>query len=212
MARQNRVTPFGELVAVEARGTWMGNRGCLHDDRQRIVRAHVGGRWIYCLLAFHDRHREVMSPGRYTELFFLDEPTALAAGHRPCAECQRTRFNLFRDTWAAANTGSARGAPPTVAALDEALHHERLTEEGAKRTWIARVADLPTGAMAADPSGAAWLVLPSALALWGPSGYVRAVPKPARGELQVLTPPSVVRALALGFPVAVHPSVGDLGH
>ncbi|HEY3229252.1 MAG TPA: hypothetical protein VGJ87_08530, partial [Roseiflexaceae bacterium] len=102
MPYQNRVTPEGALIATTARGTLMGNRGCLHDERKRIVRTYQVRRWIICLLEFKGRWRAIMSPGKYTELFFLDEATALAAGHRPCAECQRERFTMFRAHWAAA--------------------------------------------------------------------------------------------------------------
>ena len=104
MPLQNRVTPFGALIATESRGTLMGNRGCLHDEQQRIRRPFVGKRWIICVLEFRGRHRAVMSPGRYTELFFLDEATALAAGHRPCAECQRSA------TFSSATRGRLRTA------------------------------------------------------------------------------------------------------
>src|ERR687885_1053495 len=100
---RNRVTPYGEIVAVAGRGTLMGNRGRLHDAQRQIVRDWQVRRWIACRLQFRGRHREVMTPGRYTELFFLDEATALADGHRPCAECQRGRYRLFREIWAAAN-------------------------------------------------------------------------------------------------------------
>ena len=93
---QNRVDPFGRLVADPVRGAWFGNRGCLHDDEGQIRRFHSGRRWIYCRLEFKGRQRELLQPGRYTELFFLDEATAFAAGHRPCAECLRDRFNEFR--------------------------------------------------------------------------------------------------------------------
>ena len=93
--KQNRVTPFGEIVAVPERGTLMGNRGVLHDDRGTIRRPWQLRRWILCVLEFKNRKRSVMSPGCYTELFFLDEATGLAAGHRPCAECQRPRFREF---------------------------------------------------------------------------------------------------------------------
>ena len=96
---QNRVDPFGRLVADPARGAWFGNRGCLHDDEGQIRRFHSGRRWIYCRLEFKGRRRELLQPGRYTELFFLDEVTAFAAGHRPCAECLRERFNEFRAHW-----------------------------------------------------------------------------------------------------------------
>ena len=108
MPLQNRVTPFSELIATDARGTLMGIRGVLHDDRADASggRIRLGTRWIFCVLQFKNRHRIVMTPKRYTELFFLDEATALAAGHRPCAECQRPRSVEFREAWAHANPGS----------------------------------------------------------------------------------------------------------
>src|SRR5262245_61405643 len=109
MPRQNRVTPFGEVVAVPERGTFMGNRGVLHDEGGRIRRAWLVKRWILCVLEFKGRHRAIMAPDRYTELFFLDEATGLAAGHRPCAECRRSRFLAFRDAWAA---GVGEGRDP----------------------------------------------------------------------------------------------------
>src|SRR5215211_3288881 len=99
--RQNRVDPFGRLCADPARGTLMGNRGCLHDDQDHPLRQYQVRRWIYCKTAFNGRHRQIMSPWHYTELFFLDEATALAAGHRPCYECQRELYYAFRDHWAA---------------------------------------------------------------------------------------------------------------
>src|SRR3954464_14328807 len=103
MTRQNRLTPFGEIVAIPNRGTLMGNRGVLHDNAGAIRRAWQLRRWILCVLKFKGRKRAVMQPGCYTELFFLDEATGLAAGHRPCAECQRQRFREFRAAWVAGN-------------------------------------------------------------------------------------------------------------
>lgn len=106
MPLQNRVTPFGEIVASEARGTLMGNRGCLHDEHRNLGRRRWTTKsWVTCLLSFGGRRRELMRPGYYTELFFLDEATALAAGHRPCAECRREAFRRFVDGWA---TGTGR--------------------------------------------------------------------------------------------------------
>src|SRR5258707_3661680 len=97
---QNRVNPWGELFRTPARGTMMGNRGrTLHNAQQEIVRSYGGKRWICCLLEFKGRRRQIMSPGQYTELFFLDEATAFAAGHRPCAECRRERYKAFRAAW-----------------------------------------------------------------------------------------------------------------
>ncbi len=107
MPRQNRVTPFGEIIATSERGTFMGNRGILHDPDGRVRRKWVLKNWLVCVLEFRGRKRTVMTPNRYTELFFLDEATALAAGHRPCAECRHARFIDFCIAWKA-------GAPRRV--------------------------------------------------------------------------------------------------
>lgn len=188
----------------------MGNRGgCFHDDNKALLRRRwVSRRWICCVLAFKGRHREVMTPRRYTELFFLDEATALAAGHRPCAECRRQDFNRFVAAWR-----TAQGVPAkrrlTASDLDRVLHAERLGPDRAKGNYEAPVATLPDGVMvvrAADPS-LAWLLWRGALHLWAPEGYGRR--EPVREEVvQVLTPRSTVAAIAAGYPVAVDESVG----
>jgi hypothetical protein len=145
VALQNRVTPAGEIVADPARGLFMGNRGILHDDAQRLGRVRWRHKsWITCLLDFKGRQRTIMSPRRYTELFFLDEAVALAAGHRPCAECRRCRFSAFLDAWVA---GTGHDVPPPKApALDAALHAARL-EPGTRRqrTYQVELAALPDG-------------------------------------------------------------------
>jgi hypothetical protein len=202
MPRQNRVTPFGDLFATPDRGTLMGNRGCLHDAEQRIRRAFDGKRWIICLLQFKGRRRRPMVPGRYTELFFLDEATALAAGHRPCAECQRQRYLTFREHWARAN---AVAGGPSAAAIDEALHAERLDRQG-KRTYTDRLSRLPSGVMVADDAGRPHLVLSGAMRAWAPSGYEPPLARSGDGEVRVLTPPSIVRAIARGYAVGLHGS------
>jgi hypothetical protein len=197
------------MIATDSRGNLMGNRGCLHDDRQRIRRPFVGKRWILCLLEFKGRRRRVMAPGRYTELFFLDEATGLAAGHRPCAECQRQRFGLFRDAWAAANPALAGSPAPSADVIDAALHAERLGPRGEKQSCRGRLSTLPFGAMVLlEEDERPFLVLKEALAPWSPAGYGPAVAKPAEARVGVLTPRSVVRALAWGYPVTVHPSAG----
>lgn len=203
--RQNRVDPWGNLVATPARGALMGNRGCLHDATGRIVRPHVGRRWIICRLAFKGRRRAVMTPGRYTELFFLDEATALAAGHRPCAECMRPRFELFRRDWAAANPALS-SAPLTAVALDRALHSERLAN-GQRATYPARLGDLPPGALVVAPdANTPCLVGQNRLWRWSFTGYTLEPGWDAQQEVMVLTPRSVVAALAAGYPVQVHPT------
>lgn len=207
MPRQNRVTPFGEIIATSAHGTLMGNRGCLHDKQGTIRRAYQGKRWIICLLAFKNRRRTIMAPGQYTELFFLDEATALAAGHRPCAECQRERFNLFRTLWAAANPGLAGMTKPPVAVIDNVLHQERLRKE--KETAL--INHLPDGSFvtfAHDPH--AYLVLQGKLLRWSPVGYAQTNEPITVVEAVLLTPPSIVRTLAAGYVAELHPSTVTL--
>ena len=201
MPLQNRVTPFGELIATPARGTLMGNRGCLHDADRRIRRPFAVKRWIFCVLEFKNRHRTVMTPGQYTELFFLDEATALAAGHRPCAECQRARYDLFRTHW------SGRGrARPGADEMDELLHAERIDGRRAKRTYLARWSRLPSGTMVADADGKAYLVQDNALVHWTVAGYGARLRPVAETPFRVLTPRSIVRALERSYPVEVHAS------
>ena len=201
MPLQNRVTPFGELIATPARGTLMGNRGCLHDAERRIRRPFAVKRWIICVLEFKNRHRTVMTPGQYTELFFLDEATALAAGHRPCAECQRARYDLFRTYW------SGRGrALPGADEMDDVLHAERMDDRRAKRTYAARWPRVASGTMVADADGKAFLVYQDALLHWTPAGYGARLQPAAGTPLRVLTPRSIVRTLARGYPLTVHPS------
>jgi hypothetical protein len=198
------VTPFGELIATASRGTLMGNRGCLHDSEQRIRRPFVGRRWIVCLLDFKGRHRAVMAPGRYTELFFLDEATALAAGHRSCAECQRGRYQAFVEHWRAANRGGP--AMPSADDIDRVLHAERLDDGRRKRTYTEEASRLPAGVMVADATGQALLVHRDGWLPWTPGGYGGPLPAPPAAMLRVLTPPYVVCAIAHGYPVEVHAS------
>jgi hypothetical protein len=201
--RQNRVTPLGELVADPARGLVYGNRGCLHDADGRIRRRFAGRRWIACRLRFGDRHRgPLMQPGRYTELFFLDEATALAAGHRPCAECRRPDHDRF-----AALLG-AGGAD----AIDARLHAERLVPGGhERRLHDAAYAELPDGAFVLA-GGAPWLVLGAELLRWSAAGYEERRPRPRRGSACVITPPALLAWLRAGGEPLVprlHPSASS---
>src|SRR5215468_568114 len=163
MPLQNRVTPFGDLVAVEARGLLMGNRGCLHDARRRIVRYAVGRRWIACLTSFRGRRRTVMSPRLYTELFFLDEAVALAAGHRPCAECRRPDYDRFRDAWR-----RAIGGGTSADEMDRRLDTDRLTAPRTRRSYRESIDALPDGAFV-EVGGGAWLMWRGELREWTPS-------------------------------------------
>ena len=206
MPRQNRVTPFSTLIATPARGTLMGNRGCLHDEHGQLRRAFQGQRWIICLLEFKGRKRPIMTPGHYTELFFLDEATALAAGHRPCAECQRDRFNLFREIWAKANPELAGTARPAATVIDAGLHSERVATGARQRSDCNSIEELPDGTFVTDDGHSAYLVLRHQLLRWSPAGYEDPTPRTIHYPIRVLTPASIVRALAAGYPVGLHPS------
>jgi hypothetical protein len=211
MPYQNRVNPFGAILATEERGTLMGNRGCLHDTRDHPVRQYQVRRWLICVLDFKGRTRRPMPPGHYTSLFFLDEATALAAGHRPCAECQRARFNDFRLHWAAANPDLAGSPEPPVDTIDQALHRERISDHRYQRdklklTYAEELDALPDGAFVVlDASAIPYLVLGDALLPWGFEGYRQPIARPAT-TVRVLTPRSTVRALAHGYLPDIHPS------
>jgi hypothetical protein len=207
MPQRNRVTPFGEIVAVPQRGLVFGNRGVLHDDTGRVRRSWQGKRWLLCLLAFRGRRRPLADPGRYTALFFLDEATGLAAGHRPCFECRRERFLAFRDAWVV-GTGWTSAGPPTAAAIDDQLHAERLGLGGAKRTFPAKPAELPDGVFVTGDvlAGRACLLWRGRLLVWSPDGYRERVPMDERQSVSVLTPPATVAAIRAGYVPEVHPS------
>ncbi len=207
MPLRNRVTPFGEIIVTPARGTLMGNRGCLLDSLGKLVRLYQGQRWIACLLEFKGHRLPLMQPGHNTQLFFLDEATALAAGHRPCMECRREDFVRFREHWAAANPELAGSAKPSVATIDAALHRERIAA-GGQVTYLDQLANLPRGCLIALEHGgpAAYLVLKDRLLVWAPEGYKQTMQRPTDRVVHVLTPRSIVRALAHGYDARLHPS------
>ena len=206
MPLQNRVTPLGELVAHPARGLVYGNRGCLHDDSGAIRRRWATRRWIACRLEFRGWHRSpLLQPGKFTELFFLDEATAFAAGHRPCALCRREDYLRFGQIMSELN-----GGPAGADAIDAHLHAERIdatTRE--RRLHSAEHDELPDGVFVVD-AGAPCLVLGAALLLWTPAGYTERRPRESRAA-EVLTPPSFVRLLRESWSGAVpllHPTSG----
>lgn len=207
MPRQNRVTPAGEIIATPARGRLMGNRGCLHNDRGQVVRLFRGQRWIFCQLEFKGRRRSLMAPGHYTELFFLDEATALAVGHRPCKECSRARYQAFVAAWLRANPEPAGGPGLTAAGLDAMLHRARLNN-GQKLTYPESLARLPPGCFITfENQEQPYLVLADRLLPWQPEGYGPALARPDVQIVRVLTPRPVVRLLALGgYRPDIHPS------
>jgi hypothetical protein len=201
---QNRVLPTGEIVADPARGLLMGNRGCLHGPDGRLGGVRWRSKlWICCTLVWRDVRRDPMPPGRWTALFFLDEATALAAGHRPCAYCRRPDYLSYARAWQDAYRLPER---PRAVEMDARLHAERVAlRPRRQRTWSATVRDLPYGTMVrhADTVG---LLLAGVFRPWSLTGYGMPVPVPSRATLEVLTPPSSVAALAHGFRPVLHPS------
>ena len=200
MALQNRVTPFGELIATPARGTMFGNRGGrFHRDDQTLgMRRWASRQWICCVLSFKGRRHNVWGRS-YTDLFFLDEVTALAAGHRPCFECRRADATSFAEKWARTK-GSAF---PYVEEMDRLLQVERL-DGRAKRTHEMPVEDLPDGAVISR-NGAAFALRGAHLLRWAENGYAEKIARP-RGGMNVLTPPSIVAILRAGYRPQWHPS------
>jgi hypothetical protein len=196
---ENRVTPLGELIAAPDRGLVYGNRGCLHDAQGRIRRRWATRRWIACRLEFRGWHRgPLMQPGKFTELFFLDEATAFAAGHRPCALCRREDYRRFTEIWSELHPGQV-GAD----AIDAQLHEERRSGP--------HECELADGAFVLE-QGEPWLVLREELHRWTPAGYAERRPLAARPP--VITPPSLVEVLQRGWQGVVpllHPSAGITG-
>jgi len=202
MPLQNRVDPFGELFVTPARGLFMGNRGGrFHTDAQRLTsRRWVSPQWICCVTRFKQRKHDVW--GRfYTELFFLDEPTALAAGHRPCFECRRKDAEAFTEYWRQAQSLTVR---PRAADMDEVLHRERLNGK-AKRRHRRSVDDLPDGAFI-SLDGAAFAVHGDALLRWTAAGYEERAPRSRGIMVDVLTPPAILDVLRAGYRPHWHPS------
>jgi hypothetical protein len=205
MPRQNRVTPLGEVIATPERGLVYANRGCIHDQNGKIRDRYPTRRWIACQLEFHDRHRTpLMAPGKFTELFFLDEATALAAGHRPCGECRYRDYEHLTAMWAELHPGQT-GAD----AIDEQLDAERRDPRTKRRRFHqAPIADLPDGTFVLVENQP-HLVLGSHLLRWSPAGYAARINRPTATNATVITPPSLVGLLATDrTPLVplVHPS------
>ncbi len=197
MPLQNRITPFGDIVARPGRGTLTGNRGIIHNAEKQIVRPWQVKRWIACALEFRGRKREVMQPNRWTHLFFLDEATAFSAGHRPCAECRNADYKRFRSLWESVH-GTTAGAD----AIDNILHASRL-QDRKKRTYMADITGLPDGTFIAL-EGEPWLVLGDTIHQWSDAGYFAHRGRPARGTVEVLTPEPIVAVFAAGYHPGVH--------
>jgi hypothetical protein len=207
--RRNRVDPWGDLHAVAARGLLTGNRGCVVDDHEQVVRHHGSALWIACATKFRDWRWPLARPRRWTPLFFLDDAVALAAGHRPCATCRRADYTAYRD---AVTRASGAGAPLLASQLNARLDAERLrrgrglVRRADRIVWSAPYADLPDGTVVVEPDGGCALVVADRLRRFSFDGWGEARPRPVTGEATVLTPPTSVAALAHGYPPLLHPT------
>jgi len=208
MPLQNRVTPFGEIVAIDQRGTFMGNRGIIHDPATRTLlnRRWTNKAWIICVCEFRGVRRKVMSRHSWTELFFFDEAVALAAGHRPCFYCRRAAAREFAAAWGRAH----RRRRVTATDIDARLHGERL-HDGVKRfhPLAGSPAALPDGAMVAV-SGGAYVMRAGLAYRWSAAGYGPACTLTRADGL--LTPPATIATLRAGYSCTLHPSLSDVSN
>lgn len=206
MPLQNRVDPWGNLVAVSARGEFLGNRGILHNGNKNIIKPWAHKNWVTCELSFKGIKRELFGPNSYSELFFLDEATALAAGHRPCAHCRRQRYNEFKRLW-----GIANGLPDSTAVsspeIDKQLHLERASRNRTKILFSTIFSEVPDGTLIALATEA-YLVWGGCLHKWSHHGYDTTWPLPPEDKVvQVITPQTIVQMFKVGFKPLVHASI-----
>ncbi len=195
---QNRVDPFGNIIKTSARGAWMGNRGLIHSPEQQILRPFKLKAWLICVLEFKDRKRKVMAPNLYTELFFMDEATAFAAGHRPCFECRRPDYNKFKTYWLKGNPEYGFDEKTSIQKIDDILHSERMNRDKSKVTYDEDPHSLPDGAFVLF-NNKPYLIFNGLTYLWSPFGYENPVPLPDILELPVLTPKSVINTFRAGY-------------
>ena len=207
MPHRNRVDPWGRLIETPARGDWFGNRGCLHDRDGRITgRKPPVDAWIICVLEFKNRRRKLLQPGRFTELFFLDEATALAAGHRPCGECRYADLRRFGRAW----PGAAPGRYVLARDIDTVMRVERVVPaRQRRRCWLDPARPPADGLMfmrTEDATETALLSARGALWRWTPQGYEGRAPWTRREQAVLLTPPSTAAAIANGYRPQIHRS------
>tara|TARA_R110002126_G_scaffold161549_12_gene309407 strand:+ start:2434 stop:3063 length:630 start_codon:yes stop_codon:yes gene_type:complete len=208
MPLQNRVDPYGRLIAAKAKGNFLGNRGILHNENKEIVSQYKHKAWVTCALSFKGIKREIFGPNRYSELFFLDEATAFSAGHRPCAHCRKARYNEFKAAWIFANV-EAPDIKLSVQQIDDVLHKERVTKGAQKVIYTAQLSDLPSGTFVEfdDKPNLLWHKV---LYLWSPEGYKKSdITVPAIDDVKVLTPASIVNIYSNGFAPEVHHSIAN---
>jgi hypothetical protein len=209
MPLQNRISPFSTLTATPERGAWTGNRGVIHNAEKEIIRNHAVKYWITCVLEYKNFQRKVMTPNRWTELFFLDEATAFSAGHRPCGFCRNADFKRFKSLWLLAN-GERYGLAGNVKmdVIDQLIHLERLDEKGTQKTFKANLSTLPDGTFVSLHNPAeAYLWVQQNLYEWSFSGYKKVLTSEKNQEVNVLTPLSYVEVFRAGYLPQIHVSV-----
>lgn len=211
MPLQNRVCPNGDIVAVADYGTFMGNRGNIHDGDKKIVRPYRSKSWITCKIKYKNKRRQIMSPGRWTELFFLDEATAFSAGHRPCAFCRYPDFKEFKDLWLKANADEHEMKSTSILEIDKILHNERMDATKAKKTYAESLYNLPDGTLILLPERieAYYLYYQGCLFAWSFQGYSDVIREPSNCEVLVLTPRSIVNTFKMGYKPNVHATALD---
>lgn len=212
MPLQNRVSPFSTLTATPERGKWTGNRGVIHNEDKQIFRNHAVKYWIICELKYKKFQRKVMTPNRWTELFFLDEATAFAAGHRPCGFCRNPDFKRFKSLWLSAN-GERYGLEKNtkIDVIDALIHQERLNENGSQKTFKANLTTLPDGTfITLKDSSKAYLWFQKNLYEWYFSGYIKVLEFVQNQEVEVLTPFSYVETFRAGYLPEIHSSISDI--
>ena len=204
MPLQNRVKPTGEIVSDPERGELMGNRGCLHGPDRRLGTPRWRSKhWICCALDYKGVRRDPMPPGRWTALFFLDEATALAAGHRPCSYCRHAEFVSFARAWRRAHL---LAEPPRAGEIDDRLHTERVEPRSRRQlTRPAMVGHLPDGAMVRH-EGMSALLMGERFLPWSFRGYGAPIALSGKTSVELLTPPATVATIAAGYVPRVHPS------
>jgi len=195
---QNRVDPKGNIITTSARGAWMGNRGQLHDSGKTLLRPFKLKAWLICLLEFNGRKRQVMAPNLYTELFFLDEATAFAAGHRPCSECRRDAANLFKAAWLKGNPEYGFDKKTSINKIDQIMQDERIDKNANKITFEANPQTLPDGTFI-QLENEPYLIANNMIHHWTPFGYDNRMPLPASPMVTLLTPKSTVNAFRAGY-------------
>ncbi|MFW6016206.1 MAG: hypothetical protein ACOCRK_07180 [bacterium] len=209
---RNRVSPKGDLIMTECRGTLMGNRGVLHNDLKEITRVYDSKSWITCKLEYKNNKRNIMEKGKYTELFFLDEATALAAGHRPCGLCQYEKYKLFKSLWIKANGNRYNITEDNkIKDIDSIINSERIDYNHNKVTYKELLSNLVNGIMIMINSNSKkfYLLKNNYLYEWSPSGYKKKFIINKDINITVLTPRSIVNTLKEGYEISYHNSIND---